>query len=57
VLQKLHYEHAERMLLASFTAGLVGTPGRQVRFSVPKNMQEVLRNAVTVHQAELRAPK
>ena len=42
------------MLLASFTAGLVGTPGRQVRFSLPKNMQEALRIAVTVHQAELQ---
>ena len=54
VLQKLHYEHAERMLLASFTSGLVGTPGRQVHFSLPKNMQEALRITVTVHQAELQ---
>ena len=54
VLQKHHYEHAERMLLASFPAGLVGTPGRQVRFSLPKNMQEALRIAVTFQQAELQ---
>ena len=53
-LQKLHYEHAERMLLASFTSGLTGTPGRQVRFSLPKNMEEALRIAVTVQQAELQ---
>ena len=53
-LQKLHYEHAERMLLASFTSGLVGTPGRHVRFSLPKNLQDALRIAVTVQQAELQ---
>jgi len=53
-LQKLHYEHAERMLLAIFTSGLIGTPGRQVRFSSPKNMQEALRIAVNVQQAELQ---
>jgi len=41
------------MLLASFTSGL-GTHGRQVRFSLPKNMQEALRIAVTVQQAELQ---
>ena len=53
-LQKLHYEHAERMLLASFTSGLTGTSGRQVRFSLPKNMEEALRISVTVQQAELQ---
>ena len=53
-LQKHHYEHAERMLFASFTSGPIGTPGRQVRFSLPKNMQEALRIAVTVQQAELQ---
>ena len=53
-LQKFHYEHAETMLFASFTSGLTGTPGRQVRFSLPKNMEEALRIAVTVKQAELR---
>ena len=42
------------MLLASFTSGLVGTPGRNVRFSLPKNLQEALRIAVTVQQAELQ---
>jgi hypothetical protein len=30
-LQKLYYEQADRMLLASFTAGLSGVAGRQVR--------------------------
>ena len=35
-LQKLYYEQAERMLLASFTAGLMGTAGRQLRSASPK---------------------
>ena len=42
------------MILASFTSGLNGTTGRQVRFSLPKNMQGELRIAVTAHQAELQ---
>ena len=43
-LQKLHYEQAERMLLASFTSGLLGTPGRQVRYSMPQTMDETLKS-------------
>jgi hypothetical protein len=53
-LQKLHYQQADRMLLASFTAGLAGTPGRQVSFSMPKNLEEALKVAITVDQAELQ---
>jgi hypothetical protein len=51
VLQNLHYEQAERMLLASFTSGLLGTPGREVRFSMPQTMDEALKIAITVNQA------
>ena len=51
-LQKLHYEQADRMLLASFTSGLAGTPGRQVRYSMPQIMDEALKIAITVNQAE-----
>jgi hypothetical protein len=51
-LQKLHYEQAERMLLASFTAGLIGTAGRQVRYAMPKSVDEALKIAITVDQAE-----
>jgi hypothetical protein len=55
-LQILHYEHAERMLLASFTSGLTGTPGRLVRFSLPKNKEEALGIAVTSTGRITRAP-
>jgi len=40
------------MLLASFTAGLFGTPGKQTRFAAPPNMQEALKIAISVEQAE-----
>ena len=32
VAQRIHRENAERMLLASFVAGLSGEVGRQVKF-------------------------
>jgi len=53
-MQKLYYEQAERMLLASFTSGLVGTRGRQVRYAIPKSMDEALKIAITVNQVELQ---
>jgi len=53
-LQKLYYEKAKRMLLASFTAGLMGTPRRQVRFLMPKSLDEALKIAITVDQADLQ---
>jgi len=56
-LQNLHYYHAERMLLASFTSGLVGTPGRQVRFSLPKTMQEALRIALLFSRPNYKSAK
>jgi hypothetical protein len=34
--QRIHRENAERMLPASFVAGLDGVVGRQVRFQNPK---------------------
>jgi acyl-coenzyme A synthetase/AMP-(fatty) acid ligase len=53
-LQKLYYEQAERMLLASFTSGITGTPGRQVRFAMPMNLEEALTVAITLDQADLQ---
>jgi hypothetical protein len=51
-LQKLYQAQAERMLLASFTSGLTATAGRQVRFAMPGSVDEVLKIASTVEQAE-----
>jgi hypothetical protein len=53
-LQKLYYEQAERMQLASFRSGLAGTPGRQTRYAMPKYFAEALNIAITVEQAELQ---
>ena len=33
VAQRIHRENAERMILASFVAGLMGPPGKQVRYA------------------------
>jgi hypothetical protein len=53
-LQKFHYDQAERMMLAAFISGLQGNPGQQVRFRMPRSMEEALQIAVTVHEAEAR---
>jgi hypothetical protein len=42
------------MLLSSFSSGLVGTAGKQVRFSLPKTLDEALKISITVDQAELQ---
>jgi hypothetical protein len=51
-VEKIYNEQPERMLLASFTAGLTGTPGSQVRFPMPGTIEEALKIAITVAQAE-----
>jgi hypothetical protein len=52
VKREVYYKQVERMLLASFTAGFFGTPGKQTRFAAPPNMQEALKIAMSVEQAE-----
>jgi hypothetical protein len=52
VAQKIHYENAERMLLASYVAGLTGVPGRQVRYANPQTVQLALQIALSVQEAE-----
>jgi hypothetical protein len=52
VLQKFHFDQAQRMLLAAYVSGLVGNPGQQVRFRMPKTLEEAVQIAVTVHEAE-----
>ena len=38
--QRVHHENAERMLLASFSSGLTGTAGRQVRYMSPRTTKK-----------------
>ena len=47
-------ENAERMCLAGFVAGLVLTPGRQVRFSYQQIMRVCLKIALTVQRPKNR---
>ena len=54
VTQRINYEQAERMLVASFSSGLLNTVGRQVRYALPKTMDEALKIAITVNQAEIQ---
>jgi len=54
VLQQAYKEQAERMLLSAFSNGILGTPGREVRFASPATVEEALRIAVTVSQAEIQ---
>jgi len=42
------------MLLAIFTSGILNTAGRQVRYAIPINMDEALRIAITVNQAQIQ---
>jgi hypothetical protein len=50
--QRFQNEQAQRMLLAAFTSGLIGNPGQQVRFRLPKSMEEAMQIAITVYEAE-----
>ena len=52
VAQGVHRENAERVLLASYVAGLIGVPGRQVRYASPVLAVEAIRIAVSVQEAE-----
>jgi hypothetical protein len=52
VEQRVHRENADRMLLASFVAGLTGVVGKQVCYSAPRSMQQALSLALSVQGAE-----
>jgi len=52
VEQRIHNEHAERMLLSAFTNGLIDAAGRQVRYSNPGTLEQALQIALTVQEAE-----
>ena len=50
--QSIHRENAERKLLASFVAGLAGTPGKQVRYEGPRVIDQAVSIAIRVQEAE-----
>jgi len=52
--QRIHNENADRMLLASFVAGLAGVAGRQTRFSNPQSLDQDLKIALTFQEAEMQ---
>ena len=52
IAQRVHQKNAERMLLASFVAGLSGVAGRQVRYASPQTVHDALRIALAVQDAE-----
>ena len=52
VAQRIHYEKAVRMLLARFVAGLSGVADRHVRFSNPQSLDQTLKTALCVQEAE-----
>jgi hypothetical protein len=52
VVQGVHRENAERMLLASYISGFIGQPGKQVRYAAPVSMDQAIRIAVSVDEAE-----
>ena len=52
VVQRIHYEKADRLLLASFVGGLTGIPGRQVSFSNPESLDQCLKTVLSVKEAE-----
>jgi hypothetical protein len=47
----------DKMVLAAFKEGLRGKPGDQTRFGGPATLEEAIRIAVTVEQAEACRPK
>jgi hypothetical protein len=50
--QRVYRENAERMLLATFISGLTGKPGRQVRYANPHTLEQALKIALSVEEAE-----
>jgi len=42
------------MLLSSFTSGLLVNASKQVRYALPKTLDEALKIAITLDQADLQ---
>jgi len=51
VAQRIHRENAERMLLASFVSGLADTPGKEVRYAGPRDIDHAVSIAIGVQEA------
>jgi hypothetical protein len=47
-VQKACSDHADRMVLAAFTIGLGGNPGKNARYNLPTLLEDAIRVAVTV---------
>jgi hypothetical protein len=56
-VQKACSDQADRMVLAAFTNGLGGNPGKHARYNLPTSLEDAIRVAVTVEQAEACHPK
>jgi len=52
VAQRIHRENADRMMLASFVAGLKGVVGTQVRYAAPRKFWQAISLALCVEEAE-----
>ena len=50
--QRIINEEAERRIVAAYINGLSGIVGQQVRYRMPQTLEEAVRIAVTVNNAE-----
>jgi hypothetical protein len=50
-------DQSNRLVLASFTKCLGGNPGKHARYNLPTSIEDSIRVAVTVEQAEACHPK
>jgi hypothetical protein len=51
VVQRVHEENSDRMLLASFVGGLSGEIGKLTRIQNPQNLEQALNAALAVREA------
>jgi hypothetical protein len=52
VARRIHRENTERMLLASYISGLASKVGKHVCYQSPQNLEQALRIALAVQEAE-----
>jgi hypothetical protein len=50
-------DQSDRLVLAALTNGLGGNPGKHARYNLPTSIEDAIRLAVTVEQAEACHPK